>query len=103
MGHIWWVRHGGTTPKNGAKKEGGGRPPPTKQSPSSDLKPHEMAQNGAEFGENEAPGMFLKKSPRSGIGFGPPGPQNHTRLKKKLKLAPPKKSKKKVGGGGVPT
>ena len=56
-----------------------------------------MDQNWSDFDENEAPGMFLKTL-RSGIGFGPPGPQNYTVLD-----PPPKKVEKNSGGWGVQT
>ena len=59
-------------PKFRPKKRGGAPPPQKKQPPSSDLKPYDMGQNWSDFDENEAPGMFLK-TPRSGIGFRPPG------------------------------
>ena len=88
----------GNDPQNSDPKRGGGRTPPKKkQPPSSDLKPYEMGQNWSDFDENEAPGMFLK-TPRSGIGFGPPGPQNYT------VLDPPKETKSIFfWGGGVQT
>ena len=53
-----------------------------------------MGQNWPDFDENEAPGIFLK-TPRSGIGFGVPGPQNYTVLD-----TPPQKSRIFFFGGG---
>ena len=44
-----------------------------------------MGQNWPDFDENEAPGIF-SKTPRSGIGFAPPGFQNHVVLYDKLKF-----------------